>query len=111
MSDAWTPRKGEKVKMTTTKSLIGGGRKVMSIRLVEIKSVTKAGYVTVSCGLRDKFGRSGDRCFAERRLKTDVFLDFHTTIEPATAEEIATLPTDIAGARDYARSAQTEIAA
>jgi hypothetical protein len=104
MSDVWKPRKGDKVKMTTTKSLIGGGRKVMSIRIVEVASVTKAGYVSVSDRLRDKFSRAGDRVFDERRLKRDVFLDFHTRIEPATAEEIATIPTDMQGAREYARA-------
>jgi len=104
MSDIWTPVKGEKVKMTTTKRRISGGLQVMSVRLVEVREITKAGYVRVSDGLRDKFKRAGDRSFAERHRKSDVFIDFHTTIEPATPDEIARIPTDMAGAREYARS-------
>ena len=106
MSNTWTPRIGETVKLTVSKAWGANKGKLLLVQAVKVTSVSKAGFVRVDAALRNKFKRNDDRRFKEWQSKSWGFAasDFHTFIEPVTPSEAATLPTTNVAGRAYAQA-------
>ncbi|UTC28253.1 hypothetical protein GURKE_02220 [Brevundimonas phage vB_BpoS-Gurke] len=101
MTNSWKPRVGEWVKMTHTRTW-GERRGVPhSIHLSQVKKVTPAGYVYVTDKFREKFVPSDNR-YNEFQPKSLGFRDWHVYIEPASEEEIKTMPRTPQAGREYA---------
>lgn len=105
MTVSWKPRAGEWVKMTHTRTW-GEKRNVPhSIHLSQIKKVTPAGYAYVTDKFREKFV-PGDGRYTEFHPKSMGFRDWRIYIEPATEDEINTMPRTPQAGREYAAAQQ-----
>lgn len=105
MSDEWTPKVGELVKLTVDYVFPPARRgKPMSIRLAKVTKVTKSGYVYLAPHDDEKFRRHGPTRFNEVTRKDDFLRNATSRIEPASEEELATIPRDHRGAAEYAKA-------
>jgi hypothetical protein len=100
----WTPKPGEQVKMTMSKVRGSSAGLPVLILLKTVDTVTRAGFVRL---LSDRYGDS-----KFERVEPFKFKQWQprrlggmyiTVIEPASAEEIRTLPATMAEGRDYVR--------
>jgi len=99
----WTPRKGDYAKLTVTKTWGEKKGQPVLVRLVQITKVSRAGYLSIAERRDERYERVGPRSFRDWQPKSFMFRDFDDRLEPATAEEIETLPRDLPGARALAQ--------